>query len=272
MGKVLRDPARYGDPGRYQLKLPPGVAPSRPHAEPPRPRAEPPAPPRGAVAPAEFDVKRLLAGSGRLLDEATDDAHRLIVAAHTRAQGLLAKAQADAEELARHAHQEGMALGRAAALALIEEELGEARDTMKSLLASALAQRRAYIEQAEKEIIALGFALAESVLHTEIERDNDAVVRVARAAVKRLVERERVTVRVNPEDLERMRAHREEMLALGDIREVRVIGDAAVDRGGVLLETDGGTIDAGIGTQLEQARQVLSQGTAPATAPETPHG
>jgi flagellar assembly protein FliH len=246
MGKVLRDPPRPCAAARYQVMLPHVPVQEIPHL----------------VAPTglAFDIERVLSQSGRLVDEATDDAHRLISAAHTRAQGLLAKAHADSEEIAREAHQEGMALGRAAALALIEEELGEARETLKSLLASARAQRRAFIEQAENEIIALGFAVAENVLHTEIERDNDAVVYVARAAVKRLVERERVTVRVNPEDLERMRAHREEMLALGDIREVRVIGDASVDRGGVLLETDGGTLDAGISTQLEQARRALLPG------------
>jgi flagellar biosynthesis/type III secretory pathway protein FliH len=38
---------------------------------------------------------------------------------------------------------------------------------------------------------------------------------------------------------------------------LRIIEDQRVDRGGVLVETDGGTIDARIGTQLNEAKRVL---------------
>jgi len=210
-----------------------------------------------AALPFDFDLESVVRESSRLIDNATDDAHNIITAAHRRAQALLEKAHVDADEIEKRAHEDGMAVGRAEALAHIEEELREARETMKSLLTSALSQRRTLIENAEKEILRLSYSVAERVLHAEIERNPDVVVNVARSAVKRLVERERVTVRVNPEDLERMRAHREDMLALGDIREVRVIGDPRVDRGGVLLETDGGTIDARISTQLQETRRAL---------------
>jgi flagellar assembly protein FliH len=246
MGRVLR--AVEHSTGRYLLAVPRGEA---THLE-----REP-----FAHAPSHFhadiDLERIVRESSRMIDDATDDAHHVISAAHMRAQQLLAKAQNDAEEIEKHAQQDGMALGRADALALIEDELREARETMKELLESARAQRRVLIEQAESEIVRLGYALAESIVQGEVDKNDDVVVNVARAAIKRLVERERVTVRVNPDDLERMRAHREDMLALGDIREVRVIGDPGVGRGGVVLETDGGAIDARITTQLQESRRAL---------------
>ena len=62
-------------------------------------------------------------------------------------------------------------------------------------------------------------------------------------------------MRVNPADIERMREHRDELLALGDVKNIRVIEDQRVDRGGVVVETDGGTIDAKISTQLNEAPQ-----------------
>ena len=207
--------------------------------------------------PFAFDLETVVRESSRLVDNATSDAHRMITSAHKRAQGLLEKARSDADEIEKRAREDGMAVGRAEALSLIEQELREARETMSNIIESALKQRRSLIESAEKEIVRLGYAVAERVVYAEIERNPDVVVDVARAAVKRLVERERVTIRVNPEDLERMRSHREDMLALGDIREVRVIADGRVDHGGVLLETDGGTIDARIATQLQESRRVL---------------
>jgi len=64
-------------------------------------------------------------------------------------------------------------------------------------------------------------------------------------------------VRVNPADLERMRDHRDELIAIGDIRNLRVVEDKRVDRGGVVIDSDTGTIDARIRTQLDEARKIL---------------
>ena len=64
-------------------------------------------------------------------------------------------------------------------------------------------------------------------------------------------------MRVNPGDLERMREHRDELLNDGEIKNFRIIEDQRVDRGGVVVETDGGTIDARISTQVNEAKRVL---------------
>jgi flagellar assembly protein FliH len=64
-------------------------------------------------------------------------------------------------------------------------------------------------------------------------------------------------VRVNPGDLEQIREHREELLSNGEIKNLRVVEDQRVDRGGVVVETDGGTIDARISTQVNEAKRVL---------------
>jgi flagellar assembly protein FliH len=55
-----------------------------------------------------------------------------------------------------------------------------------------------------------------------------------------------------------MRVHRDELLALGDVKTMRVIEDQRVDRGGIVLETDAGTIDAKISTQLTEVRKILN--------------
>jgi flagellar biosynthesis/type III secretory pathway protein FliH len=80
---------------------------------------------------------------------------------------------------------------------------------------------------------------------------------MAKVAIARLVDRESVTVRVNPSDLERMREHRDAFLAAGEIKTFRVIEDQRVDRGGVVVETSGGSIDARISTQVNEAKRVL---------------
>ena len=113
------------------------------------------------------------------------------------------------------------------------------------------------MESAEPELVRLAIGIAERVLHQQIALDRGVVVEMAKVAIARLVDKESITVRVNPGDIERMKEHRDELLDSGEIKNFRVVEDQRVDRGGVLVETDGGTIDARISTQLNEAKRLL---------------
>ncbi|MDE2573514.1 MAG: hypothetical protein KGM44_13450, partial [bacterium] len=63
-------------------------------------------------------------------------------------------------------------------------------------------------------------------------------------------------VRVNPADLETLRAGREELFP-GDARQIRFVGDLRVDRGGVVVDTEAGSVDGKIEHQLMEARKLL---------------
>jgi flagellar assembly protein FliH len=208
-------------------------------------------------AAAPVDVAAIKAQAQALLDEAAHNAEALLADAHARARAMVEDAAVRAEGIAAEArgkaHDEGFAAGRAQA----DGEMHEMLATMRGLLEMARLERHKMIESAEPELVRLALGIAERVLHQQIALDRGVVVEMAKTAIARLIERDTVTVRVNPADLERMREHREELIAIGDIRNLRVVEDKRVDRGGVVIETEAGTIDARIGTQLEEARKVL---------------
>jgi flagellar assembly protein FliH len=177
--------------------------------------------------------------------------------AHVRAQAMISDAAARADQLVEatkaQAHRDGFAEGTAAA----DREMSAMTETMRNLVDMARVERHKLMEDAEPELVRLAIGIAERVLHQQIALDRSVVIEMAKVAIARLVERESVTVRVNPGDLERMREHREAFLSSGDIKNFRVIEDQRVGRGGVVVETEGGTIDARIGTQLNEAKRVL---------------
>jgi flagellar assembly protein FliH len=147
--------------------------------------------------------------------------------------------------------------GHAEGSAAADREMGDMMATMRNLVDMARVERHKLMESAEPELVKLAIGIAERVLHQQIALDRGVVVEMAKVAIGRLVEKESVTVRVNPGDLERMREHRDEMLSNGEIKNFRVVEDQRVDRGGVVVETDGGTIDARISTQVNEAKRVL---------------
>jgi flagellar assembly protein FliH len=203
------------------------------------------------------DIDAVRAEAQALLDAASRNAEALLTEAHDRARALVEEAAARVEQIeddARRAgHDAGFREGRDAA----DYEMNEMLATMRGLLEMARAERHKLIESAEPELVRLALGIAERVLHQQVALDRGVVVEMAKIAIARLIERDTVTVRVNPADLERIRDHRDELIAIGDIRNLRIVEDQRVDRGGVVVETDAGTIDARIGTQLEEARKVL---------------
>lgn len=212
-----------------------------------------------ASEPAQpaVDVEAIRAQAQALLDDAARNAELLLTDAHNRARALVEDAAARADAIAQDARKRGSDDGFHAGRDAADREMSDMLVTMRGLLEMARVERHKLIEEAEPELVRLALGIAERVLHQQVALDRGVVVEMAKTAIARLIERDSVTVRVNPADLERIREHRDELVAIGDIRNLRVVEDKRVDRGGVVVDTDAGTIDARIGTQLEEARKIL---------------
>ncbi|MGH7661473.1 MAG: FliH/SctL family protein [Vulcanimicrobiaceae bacterium] len=217
--------------------------------------------------------------AAELLDVTTADAESLLNDAHQRVKTIVEEANANAVEVTERARSEGKDVGHSEGLASAESEMEEMLATMRSLIDMARVERHKIIEGAEAEIVKLSMGIAERILHKAVEVDREVVISISKAAIAELVDRESITVRVNPIDLERMKQHRDSMLALGETKHMRVIEDQRVGPGGVVVETEAGSLDAKISTQVEEAKRVLRLDTgefvvdpAPESPLRTPNG
>lgn len=101
--------------------------------------------------------------------------------------------------------------------------------------------------------------LARQVLRSEIETNPKLVAQVAAEAVGAvLLSARHITVHVNPQDLPLVAEGAEEVLKA---RGARLVGDPAIERGGVLVDSDLGAIDARIAARWTQAAQALGHDT-----------
>ena len=210
-----------------------------------------------APLPPSVDVDAIATQARALVDTAEQHAKALLADANERAAQLLAEAESRAQQLVTSAVAEARTAGHAEGVAAADREMSDMMASMRNLVDMARIERHKLMESAEPEIVRLAIGIAERVLHQQIALDRGVVIEMAKVAIARLVEKESVTVRVNPGDLEQMREHRDELLSNGEIKNFRVIEDQRVDRGGVIVETDGGTIDARISTQVNEAKRVL---------------
>jgi flagellar assembly protein FliH len=176
------------------------------------------------------------------------------IVAPPNASDVLAAAHAQAAELRERAYAEGYAAGLEEArdhTALAAEALAAAAREVASL-------REGAAEAAEAAAVKLALQIAEQALGAALAVEPERVLDVVRGALRRLLERERLLVLVNPEDLDVVRAGMDALVAeLGGIEHVEVQAERRVLRGGAIVRTAEGDVDANLSTKLQRAREVL---------------
>jgi flagellar assembly protein FliH len=166
----------------------------------------------------------------------------------------LAAAQAEAERIRVAAREDGIAEGLVEGRARVEtalRALAEATSAMERL-------REETAEAVERDAVELALALAEKVVAGTLAAEPERVLDVVRGALRRLTERRRVTVLVHPDDLDVVRAAAEGFAAeLGGIEHCDVQAERRLARGGGIVRTDEGQVDASVETQLLRARELV---------------
>lgn len=219
------------------------------------------------------ELEAARAEASEALREARARAEEIVSRANEEARAVVDAANGSAAQIEAAASQRGLAAGEERGRDAGEASVREMVETMTQLLQSARAERSKVIESAEPELLKLATAIAERVVHAHLAVAPETVVELARNALQRLAGRETVVVRVNPRDIEILRAQRDRLLEVHDTEGLRIIADQRVDRGGVVVETEVGTIDAKISTQLREARRVLNvddDSALPAAGQTTP--
>jgi flagellar assembly protein FliH len=174
--------------------------------------------------------------------------------AHDDVMTALAEAEADAQALRAAARQEGLREGREEALAA----MGPALEALSQAAEAIQADQIARAERLEVHAVDLGLFLAEKVVGGAITVKPELVLGAVKGALRGIVERERVTVLVHPLDLELVRDAMDGVRAsLGGIEHCEVQAERRVSRGGAIVRTPDGDVDARIEIKLQRAREVV---------------
>jgi flagellar assembly protein FliH len=163
---------------------------------------------------------------------------------------------AEAEAARAAGHEAGFQAGLAEAHA----QMAAGVAALQAAAAEVAAERARVSDAVEAAAVDLALRIAEQALAASVATRPDAVVDVVRGALRRLVERDRVTILVNPEDLDLVRAASETLMAeLGGIEHCDVQAERRVGRGGAIVRTVEGEVDATLATKLARARETLEE-------------
>jgi flagellar assembly protein FliH len=192
------------------------------------------------------------------IEKARLEAEQLIQRAKTEVERMVKEAEMRVAEIEHEAYQKGYEAGREVGFKKGQAEVRRLVDRLGVIIGQAIDIREEIIAASEKQMVEMILMIARKVIKDEVAERKEVVLNNIREALKRIKGRDRVNIRVNFADLELTTAHKDELIKMMEsLRKVNIYEDSRVDRGGCIIETDVGAIDARISTQLKEIEDAI---------------
>ena len=162
--------------------------------------------------------------------------------------------QKEKEDAYHAGFEDGTNEGMKQGLSQSEDEVGRFQTTVDTLT----AQWKDTLKTYDTAMTDLAIKIARKIISVEIDQNNDAVLQAVHDCLAYVEDKTKVTIRVNPNDLEAVRRHRNDWLqSLESIDHLLIESEPSVSRGGCIVETPIADVDAQIEERLERLRIVL---------------
>ncbi|MHB1158426.1 MAG: FliH/SctL family protein [Phycisphaerales bacterium] len=214
-----------------------------------------------------LDLGDLRQQADRLKARARAEADQVLAAARAEAERLIAGgAEVGRRQGFEAGHMEGVAAGRKAghaeALKQSAEKLSQLQQAFITVGAQWDAERRRMVLDAKQSVLELALVVAEKVVKRVPEVDATVVVEQVAAAVEHVIRPADLTIRVNPEDRPLVEEAMPQLTrTYAKLEHVKLADDAAIGRGGCVLTTGTGRVDATLETQLRRIVETLLPGS-----------
>ncbi len=118
--------------------------------------------------------------------------------------------------------------------------------------------RKDIIAKTEEQIVKLSLAIAEKVINQEVATRKDVVLGVLKGVLNNISETEGMKIRLNPQDFRYIMEVKKDFLqSIDGVRNVVFEEDVSIKRGGVVVETMFGEVDARLESQLKEIRAAM---------------
>jgi hypothetical protein len=123
----------------------------------------------------------------------------------------------------------------------------------------------------EREMVEMIASLAKKVVRTELESKADGIREIVRMAIESVLDRETLTVKVHPDDHKELQDYGQELIQLfHEIKNVSFEAHASVAPGHCVVESNFGTVEAGLDhldQQIDRILHLAPPGPSPAEQP-----
>lgn len=196
------------------------------------------------------------------MEKFRQESEREIERGKFEAEKMIKEAELRVSEIEHEAYKKGYEAGREEGYNEGQAEVLRLIDRLGTIVATAVDIRDDIIKSSEKMMTEMILMIARKVIKDEIVERREVVINNIKESIKRVKDRDRIDIRVNFADLDMTTAHKDELIKmLESLKKVNIYEDTRVDRGGCVIETDVGAIDARISTQLDTIEEAIRNTT-----------
>ena len=127
------------------------------------------------------------------------------------------------------------------------------RELVQAMLSGFAQQRRELLEDLQPYVVRIAVEIARRIVGRELRTDPGLITNIARGALEQIGTAANVRVRVHPLDAQILHeAILQWAPTSGEAAALEIVPDGSIERGGCLVESDQGVVDARLSTQFEE--------------------
>jgi flagellar assembly protein FliH len=127
---------------------------------------------------------------------------------------------------------------------------------LNGLMGNLTTERKKIVADLQPLIVELVGEALKRCLNKEAENGN-LIVGFVREALSKAQDKVHLSLHLNPDDMAEIEVQKKQLQLTVGVGEMELIADARVERGGCLLETEGGSIDVRLNSVVEQIKESL---------------
>ncbi len=167
-----------------------------------------------------------------------------------------AKPAVDLAQIEKTAYENGFLQGEKAGMEIAEQKVEALMRRYTDAILEISKLRASLYAQVEREVVKLSVEVAKKIIGREIQADPEIIQTLVRVALSHVAEKSAVTVHLSPADYNYLLAQRTE-LSQTEGRDISLLADKSIERGGCLIQTECGDIDARIEEKFREVEHAF---------------
>lgn len=206
------------------------------------------------------EVKRQTDQAQVIKTQAETEVSKIKAEAQAEAERIIAEAQAERDKIINESKKQGYDTGYEAGYQDGQKEAERLVERMHSILDNVMKRREEILSETEYQIVELVVLMARKVVKIISENQKTVIMNNVLQALKKVKGRGDVTIRVNLADAKLTTEHIQDFIdRVEAVKGITVVEDTTVEKGGCIVETDFGAIDARISSQLTELEQKIME-------------
>lgn len=191
-----------------------------------------------------------------LIKEVEEEKELILTQANEEKEGLIGEAESKVEEIQEEAHAEGYNIGYEEAFKKSQEHLDHLFSNIQSIADYLLERRQEILKDSQGQLLAILLSAVRKIVYKLSETQEDLIISTLNEAFARVSTQTDIVLRVNPLDFNLVEEWSPKIQEhFKNLTSIKVFEDSKVERGGCIVETDFGEIDARIATQISRLEE-----------------